>query len=120
MTRWQVTRGAWVLIVISEELAWFEAPNGRVVGTLVRDTRDSDFGGIILGRDEKECFRCVHVTPFSISPEIASNRLKVEMHDWSKRPPCDFAQGDAAGKALSVFMPIVSAHKLSPASLRNR
>jgi hypothetical protein len=104
--------------VLSEELAWYEASNGRVVGTLIRDTCDDDFGGIIMGRDEKGCFRCVEVTLFCVSPEIASNWLKVKMHAWSTRPPCDFAQGDATGKALSVFTPIVVAHKLSPAFVR--
>src|SRR5258708_36614811 len=40
------------------------------------------------------------------------------MHAWSTRPPCDFAQGDATGKALNVFTPIVVAHKLSPVFVR--
>src|SRR6266478_2926809 len=71
--------------VLSEELAWYETPNGRVVGTLILDTYDDDFGGIIMGRDEKERFRCVDITAFSVSPEIASNRLKAEMEEWSKR-----------------------------------
>jgi hypothetical protein len=104
--------------VLSEELAWYEASNGRVVGTLIRDTRDDDFGGIIVGRDEKGCFRCVEVTLFCVSPEIASNWLKMRMHEWSTKPPCDFAQGDATGNALNVFTPIVAAHKLSPAFVR--
>jgi hypothetical protein len=104
--------------VISDELAWYEHPNGRVVGTVIRDQADGDFGGIIMGRDEVDRFRCVDVTPFSTSVEIASNRLRAEMENWSIRPPSDFAQGDEKSQPLNVFIPIVPAHKLHPAFLR--
>jgi hypothetical protein len=104
--------------VLSDELAWFEHQNGRVLGALIRDRTDSDFGGIIMGRDESGCFRCVEVTTFSDSIEIARNQLRARMGSWSARPDADFVQGDARPNVGNFFTPVVAAHKLDPAFVR--
>ena len=104
--------------VLSQELAWFEHRNGRVLGTLIRDRTDNDFGGIIMGRDENGCFRCVEVTKFSDSIEIAANELKARMELWSRRPERDFVQGDVKHAPIDFFAPVVSAHKLDSSFLR--
>jgi len=103
--------------IVGEELAWYEHPSG-ILGTLIRDVTDDDFGGLIMGRDQNGVFRCVDITPFSVSLDLATNRLKAEMESWSKRPRSDFAQGDETGRALNVFLPIVTAHKLDPAFIQ--
>jgi hypothetical protein len=100
--------------IMGEELAWYEHPSG-VLGTLIRDVTDGDFGGIILGPDENQVFRCVDTTPFSLSFDLATSRLKVEMQSWSKRPSIDFAQGDQTSHPLNVFLPVVTARKMHPA-----
>jgi hypothetical protein len=102
--------------VVGEELAWYEHPSARVLGTLIRDVADDDFGGIIMGPDGNGVFRCVDITPFSASPQIALGRLTFDMERWSKRPVSDFEQGDErAHDRLNVFLPLVEAHKLNPA-----
>jgi len=45
--------------VLSKESAWSESPDGRVVGTLIRETSDDDFGGLIIGRDTSSAL-CTH------------------------------------------------------------
>ena len=104
--------------VLSEEIAWYEHANRPVIGTLLRDRVDDDFGGIVMGRDGRGRFRCVDVSAFSDSPEIASKLLVASMGSWSKRPESDFIQGDEMGEAPNIFAPVVSAHKLSPAYIK--
>lgn len=104
--------------VHGEELQWYEHSTGRVLGAVVRDTYDEDFGGIVMGPDENGCFRCVAVSEFSQSREIASNRLKAEMENWATRPISEFAQGDHIGKGLNLFLPVVPSNRLNPAFLK--
>jgi hypothetical protein len=52
-------------LLLSEEIEWFEHSSGRLLGVLIRDQIDGDFGGIVMGRDERRRFRCIHVTDFS-------------------------------------------------------
>ncbi|AUA70368.1 MULTISPECIES: hypothetical protein [Pseudomonas] len=47
------------IVLISEELRWYEAADGQILATLIRDYTDSDYSGMILARDERECFRWV-------------------------------------------------------------
>jgi hypothetical protein len=104
--------------VTGKELEWYEHSNGRVLGVLLRDGYDDDFGGIVMGPDEHRCFRCIDVTAFSESREIASNRLKAEIESWARRPTSEFVQGDHMGKGMNLFAPVVSTQKLNPAFLK--
>lgn len=36
--------------VLSEELEWYEHSSGRLLGVLIRDRVDGDFGGILMAR----------------------------------------------------------------------
>ncbi|WP_240458333.1 hypothetical protein, partial [Pseudomonas aeruginosa] len=42
------------IVLISEELRWYEAADGQILATLIRDYTDSDYSGMILARDERE------------------------------------------------------------------
>ncbi len=46
---------------MSEELEWYADSDEIVLGIVLRDTIDSDFVGIILGRDEGDRFRAFDV-----------------------------------------------------------
>ena len=41
----------------SEEVAWFSGIDERVLGAIIRDRFDNDFGGVILGRDKRNRYR---------------------------------------------------------------
>jgi hypothetical protein len=44
------------LLLVAEEIAWFEAADGNILATILFD-RDGEFSGQILARDLKERFR---------------------------------------------------------------
>jgi hypothetical protein len=100
---------------ISEEISWHEHTDGRVLGTVIRDRVDDDFGGIVFGRDRQGRFRCIDVTNFSVDPLIAQNQLLASMDEWSKRSPEAFYQDDEKGQTVDFFTPVVYAHKLNAA-----
>jgi large subunit ribosomal protein L30 len=45
------------LVLIVEDIEWYATPDERLIGILVRDRIDRDFGWVILGRDELACTR---------------------------------------------------------------
>src|SRR2546421_3201423 len=69
------------------ELFWYEHKRAPVLGALIVDITDEDFGGIIIGRDEGRRMRCVEVVGWDDSPEKAEVRLIASLEDWAKRPP---------------------------------
>lgn len=47
-----------------EELAYFEAEDGSLLGLIIRDLEDGDFAGMAFGRDAKLRFRWTSMTEF--------------------------------------------------------
>jgi hypothetical protein len=56
---------------ISEELDWFSNDDESLIATLMRDTEDGDFVGIILGRDQSGRYRCIDCLNGHETPEQA-------------------------------------------------
>src|SRR5438046_960526 len=67
------------------ELSWYEHKRVPVLGVLIIDITDEDFGGIIIGRDESRRMRCVDVVGWDDSPEGAEIRLIASLDDWAKQ-----------------------------------
>ena len=53
--------------VAAEEIAWFEEGEESVLGLLIRDRIDGDFGGIVLGRTRKVASAGSAVRDFTIA-----------------------------------------------------
>ena len=104
--------------MISEELQWYEDRKTRVLGVLLLDLIDGDFGGIVLGRDLDRKFRCVDVSLFSNDPQIAEAKLLATLEEWSGRPDEDFEQSDEQTAPIDFFTPVVAADKLNDAFSR--
>jgi hypothetical protein len=104
--------------VVGEELAWYAHSSGRFLGVLIRDRTDNDYGGIVLGRDENQCFRCVDLPEFDDQPNVAEARLLDQLEAWSRRPLEDSAQRDKSRRTLDLFTPIVVPSRLSDAFVR--
>ena len=104
--------------MFAEELTWLEHANHRVLGVLIRDRTDDDFGGIVMGRDEGHRFRCVDVTGFAPEQDQALPVLLERMSEWSRKSDFDFAQGDRQAAPVDFFTPVVAANKLSEAFVR--
>jgi ribosomal protein L30 len=55
-----------------EEIEWHATGDERLLGMLVRDRIDNDFGWIILGRDERLRFRAIAIQKFEEPPSAAN------------------------------------------------
>lgn len=104
--------------VVSEELEWYEHSSGRLLGTLVLDRIDGDFGGIIMGRDERRRFRCVHVSDFRDDVEAARRLLFEHVERLSTYADSEFEQGGHVAAPVDIFVPVVPVARLNPAFLR--
>ena len=62
--------------LIAEELSYWSDIEERVLGLVVRDTADNDFGWILLMRDKIGRFRCVDVSMSLRSAEYATEDLR--------------------------------------------
>jgi hypothetical protein len=102
----------------SRELEWYSDVAERVLGLLIEDRVDRDFGGIVLGRDARRRFRAVDVTTFSESKDAAREKLRDSLESWSRKPDAEFHQGDEKGTPMDVFTPVVPSDRFHPAFLR--
>jgi hypothetical protein len=101
--------------LVAEELAWYAHADGRVLGLLLLDRTDQDFGGIVLGRDARRRFRCIDVIGFLDDETIVRRELLERLEQWSRRSDADFHQGDEHVAPVDFFTPIVTTEKLSQA-----
>ena len=92
--------------LISDELEHFATDGDRVLGVLIRDHADDDYGGIVLGKDESGQYRCVDVLTFRASRGGAREELAAALQNWHMRPNEDFFQGEPKKPFLDVFLPV--------------
>lgn len=100
-------------VLVSEEIAWYSHDDERLLGVILRDTVDDDYVSIILGRDERHCFRAVDVDSSLTSFSDAKRTLSRAIREWSKRPDVDFFQGVVHGAAVDFFSPLAGAERLN-------
>ena len=100
--------------VTAEEMAWFEYGGERVLGVVIRDRADGDFGGIVLGRDEKGRFRWISgLREFYATQSEAARELAAEMTRRAAEHAQNYWQGDPKGKPADFFEPVVSPDRLN-------
>jgi hypothetical protein len=112
----------------AEELSWFEHADGRVVGALIRDRTDSDFGGVVFAQDQRLRFRAVDVTDFNRNRRHAQVALRRAMeraalaapeehHQGNdRRPPVDFFKYTRPSEQLNQnFVRLAESEGYSPA-----
>lgn len=101
--------------IFSEEVAWFEAYDKKLVAAVTYDKIDGDFGFVILGRDKRKIFRAI-----DISPEFSrtQRRAKVLLFERLKKYENDgltiYEQGDEKTLPNEFLIPIVAKEKLHP------
>lgn len=105
-------------LIAGRELEWYRDDSERVLGLIIQDLSDGDFGGIVLGRDAQRRFRAVDVSTFYESIEVAREKLRDEMAEWSRKPDAEFHQGDERGTPIDVFTPVVQVDRLHVSFLR--
>lgn len=100
--------------VLFEEIEWFATPGERVLGMLVRDNTDHDFGWIILARDEHFRFRAIEVGHSHPTQETARDQLFRCMVAQNAASDQSHHQGDVKGEAADFFTPIAPKDRLNP------
>ena len=101
-------------VLTSEELAWYSEADEHVLGVVIRDKADDDYGSVILGRDQKGRYRAVHVTEFFVTQAEAQEKLASELVEFAGRDDAEFHQGDETGLPLDFFKPVVPDERLNP------
>jgi hypothetical protein len=104
--------------VLSEELGWFEHRTVPILGTLVLDRTDGDFGSIIIGKDQGGKYRCVDIDGWYQHQDVAEIKLLDCLDEWARRPASDREQGGKPYQGTDVFTPAVAAAKMNAAFAR--
>ena len=99
--------------VLAQEVAWFEAFNRKILGTVTFDRTDSDFGYVILGRDSRKMFRCLEVSAeFYPTVEQAAASLAACIRKYEFDGHDLYPQGDEREASNEIFKPVVPSNKL--------
>ena len=93
-------------VILFEEIEWHATADERVIGILIRDRIDDDFGWIVLGRDERQRFRAIDVGSSLATAAQARIELLSKLREHQAEPDDLFHQGDAPGPAIDFFTPI--------------
>ena len=100
--------------ITAEEVAWYEQGGECVLGAIIRDRNDGDFGGIVLGRDENGRFRWIGgLREFHVTPDEAARELSVELERCATEPAQNHWQGDTKGEIVDFYEPVVSRRQLN-------
>jgi hypothetical protein len=102
------------ITLFTQEIDWFAGSDERVLGTLVWDRIDDDFGWVVFGRDSASRFRAIKVNASHPSADEAYDALMAAMRDAAAQPDEAFHQGDELGTAVDFFTPAVREDRLHP------
>ena len=92
-------------ILFGEEIRYFEHADERLLGMVIRDLTDSDYGGIVFGRDRRLRFRWVSGSAFFESQRRAEVELRREIERVAALPDDKYYQGDETGKPSISLRP---------------
>jgi hypothetical protein len=111
------------VLLLGEEIAWFEAADGNILATIILD-KDDEFSGQILARDLKERFRWVagtgnaDGTGYFDTPEPAVIAMRNKIMAVAADLEQQRQQGDETGSPIEFFVPAVAQEKLHPSYLK--
>jgi hypothetical protein len=91
--------------VVSEECSWWSDLDGQVLGAVVFDKTDQDYGWIMLIRDLAGRFRCVDLEVSLPSERIATARLRLAIAEKTRDKAFhgSEAQGGEPNYVLDLF-----------------
>jgi hypothetical protein len=104
-----------VINVFSSEVSWFEAYNKKVIGIIVYDFTDKDYGFVILGRDQRKVFRCIETSKiFYENESIAKKELFLGFEKYQNDEKEFYIQGDETEPINEFLVPKVPISQLHP------
>lgn len=102
------------MVLLTQEAAWFEIGQERLLGLIVWDRTDYDYGWIVLGRDRVGRFRAITQNVSLPTFDAARDDLRTAMERHVQLPDEEFFQGDEFGEAVDFFGPRVQPQGLHP------
>ena len=100
--------------IMGEEAEWYADYGEIVLGCILKDRTDQDWGYIVLGRDEKGLFRCIDVMMSFENIGAARSELFEKIQDRSRSGVKVFPQGDIRRKKNEILRSRVPQDKLNP------
>ncbi len=100
---------------VATELEFFATKDERLIGMILIDHTDRDFGFVALGRDEKGRYRAIDVQA-SLTKTEARHLLFKSLQRLGREGAVVYPQGDADDDdaGLDLFSPLVPPEKLHP------
>lgn len=94
------------LVLLVQEAGWFATLGERLLGLIVWDRIDRDYGWIALGRDRRARFRAVAQDASLPNFDAARAALDAAMARLDQEPDEAFFQGDELGDPVDFFRPM--------------
>lgn len=93
----------------AEEIEWYSLFENRLLGIVIRDVTDDDYGFVILGRDARKLFRCISIgTEFYSSPEMARKGLAKKIYqDYLEKVKDIYPQYDEVDAGFDLFTDVI-------------
>lgn len=99
----------------AEEVEWYSLFENKLLGVVIRDITDNDYGFIVLGRDARKLFRCIDVgSEFYSTPEEARKSLARKIFsNYLGKAKDTYPQGDEVDAGFDLFtdaIPVAEQH----------
>ncbi|WOA31780.1 hypothetical protein [Alloalcanivorax xenomutans] len=93
----------------AEEIEWYSLFENKLLGIVIRDVTDNDYGFIVLGRDSRRLFRCIEVSnEFHDAPEKARKALARKIsQDYLGKTQDIYPQGDETDAGFDLFTDVI-------------
>lgn len=102
------------ILSLIQEAAWFASDDERILGLLVWDRIDHDFGWVVLGRDRRARFRAIGQDASLPSFDDARNALEAALNRFHQQHDAEYHQGDEQGRPVDFFTALAPAERLHP------
>ncbi|MEQ1621196.1 MAG: hypothetical protein ABL919_07290 [Methylococcales bacterium] len=93
----------------AEEVEWFSLFENKLLGIVIKDVTDDDYGFIVLGRDSRRLFRCIEVgSEFYKTPAEARKALARKIGDeYHGNAQSCYPQGDEIDAGFNLFSDVI-------------
>lgn len=93
----------------AEEIEWYSLFDNKLLGIVIRDVKDNDYGFIVLGRDARRLFRCIESSnEFHDTPEMARKALARKIsQDYLGKAQDIYPQGDETDAGFDLFTDVI-------------